>query len=89
VPAAETITTGQFIDMVYGEAGTETKIRAGTRIPLTFMALFDSKMKFALQVLYQFDRPFIVDHSKFENAFGANPTPHEDATRLTLDWYRQ
>jgi len=89
VPAAETITTGQFIDMVYGEAGTETKIRVGTRIPLTFMALFDSKMKFALQVLYQFDRPFIVDHSKFEDAFGANPTPHEDATRLTLDWYRQ
>ncbi len=89
VPAAETITTGQFIDMVYGEAGTETKIRAGTRIPLTFMSLYNSKMKFALQVLYQFDRPFIVDHSKFENAFGANPTPHSDATRLTLDWYRQ
>jgi nucleoside-diphosphate-sugar epimerase len=89
VPAAETITTGQFIDMVYSEAGNETKIRAGTRLPLTFMSLYSSKMKFALQILYQFDRPFIVDHSKFEKAFGANPTPHAEATRLTLDWYRQ
>jgi nucleoside-diphosphate-sugar epimerase len=89
VPAAETITTGQFIDMVYKEAGTETKIRAGTRIPLTFMSLFSSKMKIALSVLYQFDRPFIVDHSKYEEAFGANTTPHMDAIPPTLDWYRQ
>jgi nucleoside-diphosphate-sugar epimerase len=89
VPAAETITTGQFIDMVYKEAGNETKIRAGTRIPLTFMSLFSSKMKIALQMLYQFDRPFIVDHSKFEAAFGANTTPHMDAIPPTLDWYRQ
>jgi nucleoside-diphosphate-sugar epimerase len=89
VPAAETITTGQFIDMVYNEAGKETKIRAGTRIPLTFMSLFSSKMKIALSVLYQFDRPFIVDHSKFEAAFGENTTPHMDAIPPTLNWYRQ
>ena len=53
------------------------------------MSLFDSKMKFALQVLYQFDRPFIVDHSKFEKAFGANPTPHLEGVKSTLDWYRE
>jgi nucleoside-diphosphate-sugar epimerase len=89
VPSAETISTRQFIEMVYSEAGQETKIRAGTRIPLFFMSLFDSKMKFALQVLYQFDRPFIVDHSKFEKAFGANPTPHLEGMQRTLDWYRE
>ena len=52
------------------------------------MSLFNSKMKFALQVLYQFDRPFIVDHSKFEKAFGVNTTPHEEGVSRTLDWYR-
>jgi nucleoside-diphosphate-sugar epimerase len=89
VPCAETITTRQFIEMVYDEAGEETKIRAGTRIPLTFMSLFSSKMKFALKILYQFDRPFIVDHSKYDKAFGSNPTPHLEATKRTLDWYRK
>ena len=89
VPCAETITTRQFIEMVYEEAGAEPKIRAGTRIPLTVMSLFSSKMKFALRVLYQFDRPFIVDNSKYDKAFGSNPTPHPEATKHTLDWYRQ
>jgi nucleoside-diphosphate-sugar epimerase len=88
VPSAETITTRQFIDMAYSQAGRETKIRAGTRLPLTVMSLFNSKMKFALQVLYQFDRPFIVDSSKFEKAFGANPLPHEEGVSRTLDCYR-
>jgi len=89
VPSAETITTQQFIELIYQDIGSETKIRAGTRLPLTVMALFNSKMKFALQVLYQFDRPFIVDHSKFENAFGAKTTPHQEAIRHTLNWYRE
>ena len=62
---------------------------AGTRIPLTVMSWFNSKMKFAVQVLYQFDRPFIVDHSKFEKAFGADPTPHMEAIQRTVAWYRQ
>jgi nucleoside-diphosphate-sugar epimerase len=88
VPSAETISTRQFIDMVYGQAGQKTKIMAGTRIPLTVMSLFSSHMKFALQVLYQFDRPFVVDHSKFEKAFGSNPVPHEEAMGRTLAWYR-
>ena len=46
-------------------------------------------MKFAVQVLYQFDRPFIVDHSKFEKAFGAETTPHPQAIQRTVAWYRQ
>ena len=59
VPCAETITTRQFIEMVYKEAGEEPKIRDGTRIPLTFMSLYNSKMKFALQVLEITDRAVI------------------------------
>ncbi len=90
VPSAKTITTRQFIEMVYSEAGEKTKIMAGTRIPLTVMAIFSKHMKFALNVLYQFDRPFVVDHSKFEKTFGAIiTTPHLEGIRRTLAWYRK
>ncbi len=40
------------------------------------------------EVLYQFERPFVVDHSKFERAFGAEPTPLAEAIGQTLDWCR-
>lgn len=34
------------------------------------------------------DRPFIVDHSKYENAFGANPTTSQKAIQQTVAWFR-
>ena len=41
------------------------------------------------ETLYQFERPFISDASKFEQAFGPLvPTPHRDAVRRTVDWFR-
>jgi hypothetical protein len=30
----------------------------------------------------------MVDHSKFMNAFEFETTPHTEAIRKTLDWYR-
>ena len=89
VPSAETVTTRQFIEMVYSEVGAEPKIMAGKRGVLTVMGLFSSKMKSALQVLHQFDRPFIIDHSKFEKTFSADHTPHQEAIRRTVTWYRE
>jgi nucleoside-diphosphate-sugar epimerase len=88
VPSAQTITTRQFIEMAYKEAGEKPKILAGTRLPLTFMAIFSKHMRYALQVLYQFDRPFIIDHSKYEKTFGANTTPHLEGIQRTMAWYR-
>jgi nucleoside-diphosphate-sugar epimerase len=89
VPNAETITTREFMEMMYGQAGSELKVRSGTRIPLTLMSWFNSQMRDALEVLYQFEKPFIVDHSKYEKTFGADPTPNEDAIAQTLDWFRE
>lgn len=37
----------------------------------------------------EFDRPFIVDSSKFVNAFGEVSTPLHKAIRAKVDWYQQ
>jgi nucleoside-diphosphate-sugar epimerase len=89
VPSAESITTRHFIELVYHEVGAKPKIMAGSRVPLTFMGLFSSHMRNALQVLYQFEKPFVLDHRKFEKTFGAKATPHRQAIRQTIAWYRQ
>jgi hypothetical protein len=41
------------------------------------------------EMAYEFEQPFVVDHSKFERAFGNTATPARDAVRQTLDWFRQ
>jgi hypothetical protein len=41
------------------------------------------------EVYYQFARPFVVDHTKYARAFGAEVTPHADAVSRTMAWYRE
>jgi hypothetical protein len=31
----------------------------------------------------------VVDHGKYERAFGATPTPYPEAIQETLKWYRK
>jgi hypothetical protein len=41
------------------------------------------------ETAYQFRRPFVIDSSKFQSAFGRPElTPHRDAVERTVDWFR-
>jgi len=46
-------------------------------------------MREVKEVLYEFERPFVVDHGKYERVFGSNPTPHREGIERTLQWFRQ
>jgi hypothetical protein len=42
------------------------------------------------ETLYQFERPFVSDASKFQRAFGPlQPTPHAEAVNRTVEWFRR
>ena len=42
------------------------------------------------EIVYQFERPFVVDSGKYAGAFGeGEATPYRDGIRRTLDWYRR
>jgi nucleoside-diphosphate-sugar epimerase len=40
------------------------------------------------EMLYEFEEPFIVDHSRFERAFGNHATHLQEAIHITVEWYR-
>lgn len=88
VPSAPTISIREFVTMVYAQAGNEPRFQIAGRPLLTFLGLFNPMMRELKEMLYQFEAPFRVDHSRFAQAFGAAPTPHGEAIRQTLDWYR-
>ena len=89
VPSAETVTTREFITLVFEELGKPAKIQTAPRWLVSLLGLFDPMMRELQEILYQSEKPFVVDHGKFERAFGVNTTPHREAIRKTLDWYRQ
>jgi nucleoside-diphosphate-sugar epimerase len=89
VPNASTITTRQLVELVEKEIGQSIKIRAAGRLMVTLLGLFNPMIKEVKEMMYEWEHPYIVDHSKFEQTFGADVTPHEVAIKETVAWYRQ
>lgn len=88
VPAAETLTTREFIQRAAAVAGTEAKVSAMPGWMLKLLSPFVPILKELKEVLYQFEQPFIVDGSKAVNRLGFTPTPVDAALEDTLAWYR-
>jgi nucleoside-diphosphate-sugar epimerase len=88
VPNAETVPVRRFVELIAEQTGGRAKPRPMPSWMLAIIGLFDPDVRAVREVLYQSQDPWIVDHSKFERAFGANPTPHPEAIKATLDWFR-
>jgi nucleoside-diphosphate-sugar epimerase len=90
LPSAETLTTRQFLQLVYANAGFPLRFRSAPRWLVSTMALVNAQMRELKEILYTFERPLVVDHGKFERAFGPLPvTPHAEAIRQTGLWFEQ
>ena len=88
VPSAPTISIREFATLVYAQAGNKPRFQVASRPLVSFLGLFNPMMRELKEMHYQFEAPFRVDHSRFAQQFGAAPTPHAEAIRQTLGWYR-
>jgi nucleoside-diphosphate-sugar epimerase len=90
LPAAEPLTGRQFLALVFDAAGSPAKIGVASRRMLRIAGLFRPFLRELDETLYQFERPFVSDASRFQGAFGPfEPTPHPEAVRRTVDWFRR
>ena len=90
LPAAPTLSHRELLTIAFEEASLAPKIR-GSKISgyfLRLIGLFQRDVAEVAEVLYQFEQALVVSHQKFERRFGASPTPHREALRQTLEWYR-
>ena len=87
VPSAETLTTREFVSLVYEVAGHPARLRVLPPAILAGLALVSPMLRAVREQQYQRVAPWVVDHAKFERAFGGTVTPHRDAIRATLDWF--
>lgn len=88
VPSAKTVTGRELVEQIFIAAGKEPKFRIASRGLVSFMGLFNPAMRELKEDMYRFEQPYVVDHSKFEKAFGFISTPHEEAIKETLEWYK-
>ncbi|MFD0672715.1 NAD-dependent epimerase/dehydratase family protein [Cohnella sp. GCM10027633] len=89
VPSAPTMTTGQLLQIIFEQSGSKPKVRASSRGMVSLLSLFHPMMREIREIMYEFEQPYFVDHGKFVEAFGElATTPHQEAVRRTLEWYR-
>ncbi len=82
------ITQGELIQMVSDEVGVNAKVQAAGKFMMSLIGLFVPELKETVEMLYEFEKPFIVDSSKFEKTFGMKATPMREAIKETVKWFR-
>ncbi len=89
IPSAETLTTRQILELIFAAAGTSPKIQVAPKLIERMLGLFNPIIRELRETSYQRDEPFTVDHGKYAKIFGSDTTPHREAIRQTLAWFRE
>lgn len=86
LPAAAPITQRRLLQLVADATDTRAPGAVGD-LMMRIGGLFDPMVREMRSVKVQFDRPWVVDASRFEQVFGpVEVTPHEQAVARTVAW---
>lgn len=88
VPNPETVTMRRFVQMVFDAVGRPPRLRAAPRLWIALAALFNPTLRAVREQLYQSERPWVVDSSRFERTFGWGATLLPDTVATTVAWFR-
>src|SRR5215211_44241 len=81
-------TQAELVRMFAEEAGVEPKIRSMGKTMMAIGGFFIPEARETVEMMYEFNKPFVIDSSKFERAFGMKATPLRAAIKETVAWYK-
>ena len=77
-----------MLTLFFEEAHLPPRMSSVPDLLVRMLGLFNPLLREVAEMLYEFNEPFVVDSSKFVQAFGDIATSHHEAVRQTLEWYR-
>jgi nucleoside-diphosphate-sugar epimerase len=87
-PTNAPITQAELVKLVEQAVGQPVKYRVGGRIILSLFGLFNPGAREVVEMLYEFEKPYVVESRKFEQAFGIKPTPMAQAVAESVAWFQ-
>jgi nucleoside-diphosphate-sugar epimerase len=82
------LTGSEFVALAAKEYGVVPRHRVLSRPMLRVAGWFDPLVAESYEMLYQSDRPYLFDSSKFAREFGFSGTPYADGIRATAASFR-
>ncbi|NNC92606.1 MAG: hypothetical protein HKN80_08955, partial [Acidimicrobiia bacterium] len=89
VPSPPPLTARELVDKIAAVAGTSAKTAPLPKFMLRLVGLFNKPAGELVEMLYEFEQPFVMDSSKFEGVFGVAATRLDEAIETTVGWYRE
>ena len=88
LPGPETVTTRAVLGLVSNAVGHSVGIRSMPKLALRALGLVNPMMRALSEMSYEFEEPFVLDTSNFQETFGKTGTPLTTAIDDTIAWYR-
>lgn len=85
-PSPAPVTQVELVKIMEEALGQKVKYMAAGKIMMSMLGLFIPAMRESVEMLYEWEKPFIMDSSKAEKAFGWKGTPLKDAMQATIEW---
>lgn len=82
LPTAHNPLTGkEWVEAFAKEMNVKPRYQAAPKFLVRIMGLFMPIMKELVEMMYQYDRDYVFDSTKFEQRFGVEPTPYATGIR--------
>lgn len=88
-PSPAPVTQAQWVKIMEDELGHKVKVMVGGEMMMRFLGLFNPMMRETVEMMYEWNKPFVVDTGKAQRAFGLQPTSLKDAMQATIEWCRE
>ncbi|MEL6524452.1 MAG: SDR family oxidoreductase [Chloroflexota bacterium] len=88
IPNAPAMTTRKLVEHAATQFGTAPNIQAMPKWMVRIMGMFVKTLGEFPEMMYEFEKPFIVESNKFEQRFGVSATPMLEGIRTTVEWYK-
>ena len=85
---APNMTQAELVRLFAEEAGVEPKLSSMGKMMMIIGGIFIPEAKESVEMMYEYEKPFVIDSSKFEKTFGMRATPIREAIKETVAWYR-
>jgi len=89
IPTAQALTGRQYIALASEAAGVQARALAVSGLLLRVLGLTNGVLRESVEMLYEFNEPYLIDGSKYTRAFDGILTSHQEAMRRTVAWYRE
>ncbi|MEM6528957.1 MAG: NAD-dependent epimerase/dehydratase family protein [Chloroflexota bacterium] len=87
IPTSPAVTMKEILEMIYAETGHPLRYSAATTWMVRMAGLFDPEIREVVEMMYEFNQPFLIDSSKFTARFGWHGTDTQTIVEESVKWF--